>query len=135
MALSFSSGGDAPPCESKFDYEVGEYYDVYRCEGVVRFKAVRFAGKAILHCHMVKHEDQGLMGWINVTGDGEYPLNSSPQNNLFTCSDVFTNYTTAKECATLNGSPDTTNPPDSFCCSYRRSLLFGMASRGCDMTC
>lgn len=48
---------------SSFDYEVGEYYDVWRCEGVARFKTVRFAGKAISHCHMVKHEDiEG--GWL-----------------------------------------------------------------------
>jgi hypothetical protein len=80
--------------------QVGEYYDVYRCEGIARFKTVRFAGKAIHHCHMVQHEDTGLMGWFNVSGsEDEHEPNPCPQNNLYTCADAFSNYTSASECA------------------------------------
>jgi hypothetical protein len=32
------------------------------------------------------------MGWFDITS-GEYPDNSCPQNNLYTCADVFSNYT------------------------------------------
>lgn len=83
--VSFNTGqGDC----GALDYEIGEYYDVWRCEGNTRHKTVRFGGKTIAHCHMVFHEDLGLMTWFNVTG-GERPDNSCPERNLYTCSSVF----------------------------------------------
>ena len=97
-------------------YEVGEYYDVWRCEGVARWKAVRFAGKAVHHCHMVRHEDTGLMGWFNFSGPAEaYEPNPCPQNNLYKCSDPFTGHTACaaidapKATPTDGGAPQADN--------------------------
>jgi hypothetical protein len=112
QAISFLQTSDSN-C-TQFDYEEGEYYDVWRCEGIARFTTVRFAGKAIHHCHMVKHEDTGLMGWFNVSGsEDEHEPNPCPQNNLYTCSDVFSDYTSASECAATNapsGTPTAVQP-------------------------
>eukprot|EP01060_Flectonema_neradi_P031929 TRINITY_DN496_c3_g1_i1.p1 TRINITY_DN496_c3_g1~~TRINITY_DN496_c3_g1_i1.p1 ORF type:complete len:641 (+),score=91.98 TRINITY_DN496_c3_g1_i1:42-1964(+) len=41
----------------------GEWRDVVPAWGVVmRFYPVRFTGEVVIHCHMLQHEDQGMMG-------------------------------------------------------------------------
>ncbi|MEZ5115381.1 MAG: multicopper oxidase family protein [Candidatus Nanopelagicales bacterium] len=39
-------------------------------EIVVRMKFKRFAGKYVFHCHILAHEDNGMMGVVNVTAGG-----------------------------------------------------------------
>ena len=55
------------------DYEDGEYYDVLGANCNVRFDTnasttTAYAGRTIMHCHILEHEDQGAMGWMNLTG-------------------------------------------------------------------
>ena len=55
------------------DFEEGEFYDTLAASCPVRFDlnpttANVYAGRTILHCHMLDHEDQGAMGWMNVLG-------------------------------------------------------------------
>lgn len=62
----------------------GEYYDtvadypggggVSNCK--VKFKMQDVGGRVVLHCHILRHEDLGAMGWINVIGGKTTP--SSP---------------------------------------------------------
>eukprot|EP00004_Rigifila_ramosa_P028489 TRINITY_DN968_c1_g1_i8.p1 TRINITY_DN968_c1_g1~~TRINITY_DN968_c1_g1_i8.p1 ORF type:complete len:471 (+),score=91.80 TRINITY_DN968_c1_g1_i8:56-1468(+) len=51
-------------------HEYGEFYDTISTSGsancVVRFQAISFGGRCVLHCHVLAHEDNGAMGWINV---------------------------------------------------------------------
>jgi FtsP/CotA-like multicopper oxidase with cupredoxin domain/Ca2+-binding RTX toxin-like protein len=54
-------------------YENGEYYDVVADPCAVRFDLNAatsnvFEGRTILHCHILEHEDQGAMGWLDVIG-------------------------------------------------------------------
>jgi FtsP/CotA-like multicopper oxidase with cupredoxin domain len=53
-------------------YEVGEFYDTIRAETdmecVVRFKFVDYSKRVILHCHNLRHEDAGMMAWVDVKG-------------------------------------------------------------------
>ena len=52
-------------------FEEGEYYDSYageRC--LVRFKTTALAGMVIVHCHILIHEDFGMMRYAIVEGDG-----------------------------------------------------------------
>ena len=35
----------------------------------VRFQTVTFNGSVVLHCHILGHEDQGMMGVVDVVGD------------------------------------------------------------------
>ena len=75
-------------------YEAGEYYDVIAGNCDLRFDmspAEAYEGRTIFHCHILEHEDQGAMGWMQVNGgrlppvfpgDGSYdfkfPLGGGP---------------------------------------------------------
>ena len=52
-------------------YEAGEYYDTMAAACNVRFDlspqtSTVYEGITILHCHILDHEDQGAMGWMDV---------------------------------------------------------------------
>ena len=57
-------------------FEGGEYYDVIAGNCDLRFDlsdaAGAYYGRTIFHCHILEHEDQGAMGWLQVT-DGKDP--------------------------------------------------------------
>lgn len=67
------------------DYEEGEYYDVVASNGDIRFdlsaaSSTPYEGRAIMHCHILAHEDQGAMGWLDVVGGTPpptYPLDGN----------------------------------------------------------
>ena len=68
-------------------FEAGEYYDVVAANCDVRFdmsEAEAYKGMTIFHCHILQHEDQGAMGWMDVL-DGrpppEFPRTSSEQES------------------------------------------------------
>lgn len=59
------------------DYEGGEYYDTIAHNCDVRFDLNKYTssvykGTTIMHCHILDHEDQGAMGWADIT-DGLAP--------------------------------------------------------------
>lgn len=54
-------------------FEPGEYYDVVSQSCSVRFDLNAatsnvYEGRTIMHCHILEHEDQGAMGWLDVVG-------------------------------------------------------------------
>jgi hypothetical protein len=60
------------------NYEGGEYYDVIATNCDVRFDlnpatAEVYEGRTIMHCHILAHEDQGAMGWLDVLGGTPAP--------------------------------------------------------------
>lgn len=60
------------------DFEQGEYYDTMAGSCEVRFDlstatASPYAGRTIMHCHILAHEDEGAMGWANVIGGTPAP--------------------------------------------------------------
>ncbi len=58
-------------------YEAGEYYDVVAGNCTVRFDMspqTAYEGRTIFHCHILSHEDQGAMGWMDVTGGAAPPM-------------------------------------------------------------
>jgi hypothetical protein len=61
----------APPGGCGGMYENGEYFDIISSQVgdcKVRFKLLDYGGRVVLHCHILRHEDGGTMGWVNVTG-------------------------------------------------------------------
>ncbi len=55
------------------DFEEGEYYDTMAGNCSVRFDmdvdtSSPYEGMTIMHCHILTHEDQGAMTWMDVTG-------------------------------------------------------------------
>ncbi len=60
------------------DFETGEYYDTMAANCSVRFDldagtSSPYAGRTIMHCHILTHEDQGAMTWVNVVGGAPAP--------------------------------------------------------------
>jgi FtsP/CotA-like multicopper oxidase with cupredoxin domain len=60
------------------DYEDGEYYDVIGANCGVRFDTnasttSAYDGRTIMHCHILEHEDQGAMGWMDLVGGAGAP--------------------------------------------------------------
>ncbi len=60
------------------DFEDGEYYDVVASNCEIRFDlnaatSTPYAGRTIMHCHILEHEDQGAMGWLKVEGGEPAP--------------------------------------------------------------
>lgn len=58
-------------------FESGEYYDVMAGNCKVRFDLNSqtsnvYEGRTIMHCHILEHEDQGAMGWLNVTNSADF---------------------------------------------------------------
>ncbi len=60
------------------DFEDGEYYDTMASNCSVRFDlnaatSSPYQGRTIMHCHILDHEDQGAMTWMNVIGGAPPP--------------------------------------------------------------
>jgi FtsP/CotA-like multicopper oxidase with cupredoxin domain len=61
-------------------HDVGEYYDTIADGGNgidfqddscrVRFQMLDVGGRVTLHCHNLRHEDSGMMGWVHVENGG-----------------------------------------------------------------
>jgi hypothetical protein len=74
-------------------YEDGEYYDVIAGGCTLRFDldpqtSSVYEGRTILHCHILEHEDQGAMGWMNVIG-GEPPPEFPVNPNIGNAYDIY----------------------------------------------
>merc|ERR1712083_587149 len=35
---------------------------------VIRMQTDYFTGKMVIHCHILEHEDEGMMAWIDISG-------------------------------------------------------------------
>ncbi len=61
------------PVRACGDFEAGEYYDTIASNCTVRFDlnaqtSSPYQGRTIMHCHILAHEDQGAMTWMDVVG-------------------------------------------------------------------
>jgi FtsP/CotA-like multicopper oxidase with cupredoxin domain len=61
------------------DFEEGQYYDTLAGNCSVRFDlnaatGSPYQGRTIMHCHILTHEDQGAMTWMDVVGGTPPPL-------------------------------------------------------------
>jgi FtsP/CotA-like multicopper oxidase with cupredoxin domain len=74
-------------------FEDGEYYDTISGSCDIRFDSnpattTAYDGKTIMHCHILKHEDQGAMGWANsVVGGIQAPDLPAGKQVLYECGD------------------------------------------------
>lgn len=67
-------------------YEAGEYYDVIAGNCDLRFDmsySEAYEGRTIFHCHILEHEDQGAMGWMDVIGGRLPPVYPNDQYSAF----------------------------------------------------
>lgn len=108
-------------------FEPGEYYDVVSQACSVRFDlnaatSKVYEGRTIMHCHILEHEDQGAMGWMDVVGGlppPSFPADTGiavPYAERYafgspgpTCGDATCGASeTTCSCATDCGAPPTT---------------------------
>ena len=50
---------------------VGDFHDTLQSDGgsaTIRFATDFWTGKVVLHCHVLEHEDEGLMAYVHVQG-------------------------------------------------------------------
>jgi FtsP/CotA-like multicopper oxidase with cupredoxin domain len=67
-------------------YEAGEFYDVIAGNCDLRFDMEideAYEGMTIFHCHILEHEDQGAMGWMDVTDGRAPPVFPVDENMVF----------------------------------------------------
>ena len=77
------------------DFEAGEFYDVVASQMSIRFDlnqstTTPYAGKTIMHCHILEHEDQGAMGWMDVQGGQAAPTFPVDANIATPYSEYYT---------------------------------------------
>lgn len=82
-------------------FEPGEYYDVVSQACSVRFDLNAatsnvYEGRTIMHCHILEHEDQGAMGWLDVVGG--LPPPSFPSDGAVTYSTYYSIGATGPTC-------------------------------------
>jgi FtsP/CotA-like multicopper oxidase with cupredoxin domain len=71
-------------------YEAGEFYDVIAGNCDLRFlmnDTEAYEGRTIFHCHILQHEDQGAMGWMDVVGGRPAPDWPVDENMVFSALD------------------------------------------------
>ncbi len=74
-------------------FEDGEYYDTIAGSCTARFDlsgaSSVYDGRTVMHCHILSHEDQGAMGWMDVIGGLAPPQFPDPANQqaLYLCGD------------------------------------------------
>lgn len=68
-----------------YRYEEGEYFDTITAstgdECRVRIQFFDFAGRFVIHCHRLSHEDKGMMTWIDIVGGPGHGILGTPSVN------------------------------------------------------
>ena len=97
----------------------GDWLDTVNANAIVRFRAEKYGGKVTVHCHKLKHEDQGAMGVFLVDGgcdaeSGDYGSGDPVCNPLQGCDGNWT---------TLPPTSDGTPSPTSTCADSADKML------------
>lgn len=76
------------------DYEAGEYYDTVSENVDIRFDlstatSSPYAGRTMMHCHILAHEDLGAMGWVDVIGGTPAPTFPADGDISFPYSEYY----------------------------------------------
>lgn len=67
-------------------YEAGEFYDTIAGNCDLRFDmspSEAYQGRTIFHCHILEHEDQGAMAWLDVIGGRVPPVYPDTQFSAY----------------------------------------------------
>jgi FtsP/CotA-like multicopper oxidase with cupredoxin domain len=97
-------------------FEDGEYYDTIAGSCDVRFDlsngASVYDGLAVMHCHILSHEDQGAMGWMDIVGGlGPPAFPDVGQDVLYPCCEA-------------------TEPSESLCTDFLDNDCDGLTDSG-----
>ena len=104
----------AEPGDTQGDYfRLGDWHDtlISPNNGMsVRFQADVFTGKMVVHCHILEHEDEGMMGVFQITGTEGARFDASAQDATcysaaFDAATHAPSFTTAATCASIPPPP------------------------------
>jgi FtsP/CotA-like multicopper oxidase with cupredoxin domain len=61
-------------------YQPGDFVDLISLpdSAIVRFRPERYVGRALMHCHVYEHAEQGMSAYLQITGDGYGALGGPP---------------------------------------------------------
>ncbi|CAK0881602.1 unnamed protein product [Prorocentrum cordatum] len=117
-------------------FQAGDWHDTLYLEAlgggtlVARMNTDRFTGKMVVHCHILSHEDSGMMGYISLTGtegavfeeaktldptcyDIAFAVASAPTSSPTPVESTITPSTTAPSTITSTASATSTSAPAS----------------------
>ena len=108
----------ADPADTAGDYFLaGDWHDVLMSgnnQVAVRLQTDKFTGKQVFHCHILEHEDRGMMAVGSITGT-EGTLYTNAETLEPTCYRDATvaapTVTTASTCSTAPSPPSPPSPP------------------------
>jgi len=107
-------------------FKVGDWHDTLMLTDLgangavtVRTQMDKYTGKAVIHCHILEHEDEGMMAWIDIQG-----TEGATYNNSRTIDSTCVN--TAWSGASTTATTTTTSGADATVPTVLVSLLLGM---------
>jgi len=104
-------------------YRPGDWHDVLLNQGRIRFQTADFTGTAVIHCHILVHEDTGCMITTEITGaDGTRASIKSTYNTL--------HLPTEEEVEEANGSNSRINSRASILYCMAMGVLFAKSVLG-----
>eukprot|EP00483_Globobulimina_turgida_P002653 UN02657 len=97
----------------------GDWIDTLTDAFAAKFRAVRYGGEVVLHCHVLEHEDNGAMATIKIEGgcdayDNDYEPGTGPSCAI--CTHPWNTGPTAPSSPTSPAPVPT--PPPTTCLSY-----------------
>jgi FtsP/CotA-like multicopper oxidase with cupredoxin domain len=90
-------------------FQVGDWHDTLLLTAggnqlTVRMNTDTFTGKMVIHCHILEHEDEGMMAWLDVTGSEGTTYSGNKQLDS-TC------YESDQQLSTLTSSTNSGSSP------------------------
>jgi hypothetical protein len=90
-------------------FQVGDWHDTLLLAGgnqlTVRMNVDTFTGKMVIHCHILEHEDEGMMAWIDVTGTEGTTYSQNKQLDA-TCYESDQQLSTLTSSTNIGGNGD-----------------------------
>lgn len=88
--LKYRLKNDSDTDDTAYSPEFCDQYHVFRDSlfvkpgftTVVRTRYEDFTGDAMLHCHILDHEDQGMMTYVSIDGDQQKQMSSIPTEEM-----------------------------------------------------
>jgi FtsP/CotA-like multicopper oxidase with cupredoxin domain len=85
------SGNDFNPTDAEFPnfFKSGDWHDTLQLgsDWFLRFRTSEFIGPIVVHCHMLEHEDSGMMGYFKVVAFDKAFLATSGSDCIRKCEE------------------------------------------------
>eukprot|EP01047_Picozoa_sp_COSAG01_P048569 COSAG01_NODE_4743_length_4771_cov_36.935360_1_plen_249_part_10 len=124
-------------------FAVGDWHDTLLTASAgggttvtVRMQTDTFTGKAVVHCHILEHEDEGMMAWFSITGienttyAAATTLEPTCYRGSYTCTASAGTTCSANVCTCPNGTPTTASGSGGTLCESNGNVDCSACSTG-----